>query len=144
MAYNRQAHAVYHARYHLVFSTRFRRKILKHGMGAYLCTLMRAICRRHPEIQVYEVNTDQDHIHILASVAPKMAISTAVRILKATTARDMYIKFPYLRQVYHDGKGGIWSIGYFMSTVGINEDIIRKYIEQQGREDSGQAQLELI
>jgi putative transposase len=50
--------------------------------------------------------------------------------------------FPFLDKVYWEVKG-IWSIGYFVSTVGISEEIIQKYIELQGREDSGQAQLEL-
>ncbi len=49
----------------------------------------------------------------------------------------------FLEQVYWDRKG-IWSVGYFVSTVGINENIIRRYIAMQGKEDEGQAQLELI
>jgi len=105
--------------------------------------LVKAINRRHPEIEIYEVNTDQDHVHILASVAPKMAVSEAVRIIKCNTAREMYKKFPYLINVYRDGDDGIWSDGYFMSTVGVNEEIISNYIENQGKEDSGQAELEL-
>ncbi len=52
------------------------------------------------------------------------------------------MKFPFLDKVYW-GVEGIWSIGYFVSTVGINESVIRKYIEMQGKEDRGQAQLEL-
>jgi len=104
---------------------------------------MKAIERRHPEIKVFEVNTDKDHIHLLVSVAPKMSISNAVRILKCNTARPMTKKFKYLEKVYYDDKNGIWSTGYFMSTVGINESVIKKYIEMQGKEDSGQATLEL-
>ncbi len=143
MKLSRQSHCVYHARYHLIFATRYRRKILKRGAGDYLCIIMRAIERRHPEIQIFETNTDEDHIHLLVSVAPKMAISEAVRILKCNTARAMIMKFKYLENVYEDGDSGIWSVGYFMSTVGVNEKIIKKYIEMQGQEDSGQAQLEL-
>ena len=112
-------------------------------MGQYLCVLMQAINRRHPEIEVIEVNTDQDHVHLLVSIAPKMAVSEAVRILKANTARPMYKRFPFLEKVYYDNDRGIWSDGYFMSTVGVNEQVIRNYIEHQGREDSGQVELEL-
>jgi putative transposase len=116
---------------------------LKQGIGEYLCTIMKAIERCYPEIQIFELNTDKDHIHILCSIAPKMAVSDAVRILKCNTARKMMKKFKYLENVYHDGDSGIWSAGYFMSTVGANEKVIKKYIEMQGEEDSGQAQLEL-
>ena len=63
-------------------------------------------------------------------------------ILKANTARDMKKKFSFLRQVYF-GTESIWSGGYFVSTVGANEAIIRGYIELQGCEDAGQAKLEL-
>ena len=143
MELRRQAHAVYHTKYHLVLSTRYRRKVLKHGMGKYLGVLMKAINRRHPEIEIYEVNTDKDHIHLLLSIAPKMAVSEAVKILKCNTARGMYRKFPYLKDVYWDRESGIWSVGYFVSTVGINEEMIKKYIELQGKEDSGQATLVL-
>lgn len=104
---------------------------------------MRAIHRRHPEIEIEEVNVDLDHIHLLVSIAPKMAVSEAVRILKCNTARAMVKKFPYLNQVYHNEDVGIWSDGYFVSTVGANEKTIRKYIELQGKEDSGRAELVL-
>lgn len=143
MKYRRQAHAVYYTQYHLVLSTRFRRKILKRGMGDYLMVLLRGVQRRYPEIEIAEVNTDADHVHLLVSVAPKMSISDAVRLLKCNTARAMVWKFKFLKDVYHDGDSGIWSDGYFVSTVGVNEATIRKYIEMQGREDSGQAELDL-
>lgn len=144
MKLHRQSHAIYHNRYHLVFSTRFRRKVLKGGLGDYMSVLMRTIQRRHPEIEIYEVKCDLDHIHMLVSIAPKMAVSEAVRILKANTARMMHRKVPFLKEVYTDGEEGIWSVGYFCSTVGVNEKIIQKYIEMQGKEDSGQAELELV
>jgi putative transposase len=71
-----------------------------------------------------------------------MALSEAAGIIKANTARQMREKFPFLDNVYW-GSDGIWSIGYFVSSVGINEETIRRYIENQGKEDSGQATLEL-
>jgi putative transposase len=143
MRYNRQSHAVFHTRYHLVFATKYRRKIFgKRGMAEYMKVIMKTIQRRHPEIEVFEANTDDDHVHLLVSIAPKMAVSEAVRILKSNTARMMIRKFSFLNQVY-EGEMGIWSIGYFASTVGANEKTIQQYIEHQGREDSGQAQLEL-
>lgn len=116
--------------------------LLKGGMGAYLTYLVRGIQRHCPEMQIINVNTDENHVHILLSIAPKLAISDAVRIIKSNTARQMKRKFPFLEQGYFDNKS-IWSIGYFVSTVGINESVIKKYIEFQGQEDSGQAELVL-
>lgn len=109
-------------------------------MGKYLGFLIKGVQRKYPEIQVLEVNTDEDHVHILVSVAPKLSISDTVRIIKSNTARGMKKKFPFLEHGYFDAKT-IWSIGYFVSTVGVNESIIKQYIEMQGQEDSGQAVL---
>ena len=75
-------------------------------------------------------------------IPPKMAVGKAVGVIKANTSKRMKEKFPFLRKVYW-GTDGIWSDGYFVSTVGVNEAVIQRYIEHQGQEDSGQAQLEL-
>jgi putative transposase len=142
MDYNRQSHAVYYTRYHLVISTKFRRKILKGGLGKYLTFLVRGVTRRHPELEIVEVNTDVDHVHILLGIAPKMSVSDAVKIIKTVTAVQLKKKFPFLINGYWDTET-IWSIGYFVSTVGLNESVIARYIEMQGLEDSGQAKLAL-
>ena len=140
--YRRQTHAVYHTRYNIVFTTKFRRKLLKRGIGRYLCVLVTSLQRRHPEIQIIEVNTDEDHIHILCSIAPKLSIAQAVNVIKTNTARMLKKKFPFLIDGYFDTET-IWSVGYFVSTIGITESIIKRYIAMQGKEDSGQAQLAL-
>jgi len=140
--FDRQNHCVYHTRYHLIFVTKYRRKILKEGMGVYLRTRLHEVNKYYPDLQILESNCDEDHIHLLLSIPPKFSVSKVVNILKSNSARDMRKKFPYLDKVYY-GIDGIWSDGYFVSTVGINEDVIRRYIEYQGREDSGQAKLVL-
>ena len=125
----------------MVIATKYRRKILKDGFGEYLKKLMIGISRQLPEIEIIEVNTDKDHVHMLLSIPPKFSISEVVKEVKAKTGLRMRRKFPFLDKVYW-GKGGIWSRGYFVSTVGVSESTIRKYIEMQGKEDSGQALLE--
>ena len=137
----KQGYCVYYARYHLVIATKYRRKILKPGFGEYLQKLVIGIGKQIPEIEIVEVNTDKDHMHILLSIPPKMSVSDVVKAIKAKTGLCMRRKFPFLDKVYWDSSG-IWSRGYFVSTVGISESTIRKYIEMQGREDSGQAKLE--
>jgi len=77
----------------------------------------------------------------LASIPPEFSVSQIVGMIKANTGRAMRKKFPFLDKVYW-GVEGIWSTGYFVSTVGINESIIRKYVQMRGKEDSGQAKLE--
>jgi putative transposase len=141
MEYSKQGHSVYYTRYHLVVSTKYRRKIVRAGFGEYLKKLIVAIGKQNPEIEIIEVNTDIDHVHILLSIPPKFSVSEVVKLLKAKTGLGMRRKFPFLNKVYR-GVGGIWSIGYFVSTVGIAEETIKKYVQMQGKEDSGQAKLE--
>ena len=77
----------------------------------------------------------------MISVPPRMPVSEAVKLIKANTGSAMRKRFPFLDRVYW-GVEGIWSIGYFVSTAGVDEAVVRKYIELQGKEDSGQAELE--
>ena len=110
-------------------------------MREYLKKTILGVMRKWSEIEILEVNADLDHMHVMLSLAPKMSVSEAVNIIKSNTGRTMRRKFGCLDKVYC-GSEGVWSIGYFVSTVGINEEVIRKYIEWQGKEDSGQTKFE--
>ena len=74
-------------------------------------------------------------------IPPKYAVSKVVEIIKSNTSKAMKLKFSFLKKVYWDDKG-IWAKGYFVSTVGINEKVIRAYVQMQEEEDTGQAELE--
>ena len=89
-----------------------------------------------------KVNYDVDHVHCMVSIPPKMSVGSVVRIVKANTSRGLKEKFSFIRDLYW-GTDGIWSDGYFVSTVGVNEEVIQRYIENQRKEDSGQAMLAL-
>ena len=141
MEYRKQGHCVYKCEYHVVFTTKYRRKIFNEGVGTYCTEKLREISRHYPDVTVLEAKTDIDHVHILLSIPPRFALSKIVNLLKSNTGRALRAKFPFLNDVYW-GDDGIWSGGYFASTVGLNEDMVRKYIEFQGREDGGQAALE--
>ncbi len=104
-------------------------------MGDYLKRKILQIGKFHPEIEIIEVNTDLDHIHLQVSIPPKYLKSEVVRMLKAHIGTAMRKKFLFLDKVYW-GVNGIWSIGYFVSTVGINEETIERYIRKQGEQDS--------
>ena len=141
--YRKQAHATYHTRYHVVFVTKYRRKVLKEGMGKYLVALMRAIERQNPDIEILEMKTDEDHVHMLVVIPPKRSVSDVVRVLKSNSSRFMKRKFPFLSDMYEHEDLNLWSDGYFVSTVGCDETTIQRYIQHQGREDKGQVRLAL-
>ena len=133
---------MYYTRYHIVFVTKYRRKALQDGMGQFCVGILRRICSNYPDLQLFDAKCDDDHIHFLISIPPKWSVSEAVNILKSNTSKVMRQKFPFLKELY-DKHIGFWSDGYFVSTSGVNEEQIRKYIQLQGQEDSGQAKLEL-
>jgi len=135
-------HSVYKTQYHIVWPTRFRRKFINKGVGAYLKIKLKEINKYYPDWIYVEIGIDTDHIHLHMIIPPKYAISKVVETIKTNTSRHLRSKFQFLSRVYWDNQG-IWSKGYFVSTVGINEEIIKEYIRKQGEEDAGQAQLEL-
>ena len=142
MHYRKQSNCIYHCVYHIVLVTKYRRKILNDGIHAYMKERLKELNQFYPELEILENNHDKDHIHLMMWIPPKMTIGQVVRILKSNTARHLKQKFPFLKEVYY-GTDSIWSGGYFVSTVGVNEEVIRKYIERQGEEDAGQAKLAL-
>jgi len=87
-------------------------------------------------------SNEQKSVLVYKNIPPRMSVSAAVNILKTNTSSGLKKKFPFLKKLYADEKG-IWSVGYFVSTVGINEAVIRRYIKMQEKEDSGQAKLEI-
>jgi putative transposase len=122
--------------------SKYRRRIFNEGSFAYFEEIMKEIREKMPELIILTMNHDKDHIHLHLSIPPKIRVSDAVRTIKSIIGRLLKKKFDYMRKAYW-GVDGIWSDGYFVSTVGINEYVIKRYIEHQGQEDLGQAQLEL-
>ena len=142
MDVSKQGHCAYQCEYHLVIVSKYRRKIFNEGSFKYFETILGKIRESLPEVRFLTQNHDQDHIHLHLSIPPTIRVSDALRTIKSISGRMMKKKFSYMRQAYW-GRDGIWSDGYFVSTIGINERVIQKYIEQQGLEDMGQAQLVL-
>src|SRR3989338_2877647 len=143
MKLHKAAHTVYKTQYHIVWVTRYRRKILVHGIEEYFKKSLKEVREFHPDWFVEEIGTDQDHIHLHMVIPPKYPVSKVVEVLKSVTSRRLKEKFPhFLKKVYWDD-GGIWARGFFVSTVGVNEVTIRNYVRQQGQQDAGQAKLAL-
>ena len=140
--YYKQSNCVYHCRYHIVIVTKYRKRIFNDGVYAFFKKRILEVQKHYPQIRIMEHNHDRNHIHLLVSIPPKMSVGSAVRIIKSNTARDLKSHFPFLKKCYF-GTESVWSDGYFVSTVGANEAVIKRYIEMQGQEDAGQAKLDL-
>jgi len=133
----RLAHCVYHCEYHIVIVTKYRREIFKQGVFVYMKIKLAEVTTHYPQIKFRQINHDKDHIHMLVSIPPTMRVGKVVGIIKANTAKKLKQKFPFIKKVYW-GTDSVWSEGYFVTTVGVNEKVIKKYIEEQGKKDLGQ------
>ena len=112
------------------------------GIQASLSDRVRELRQDYPEVEFVEIEHDQEHRPLLVVSPPKLAVGKAVGSSTATTSKRRKEKCPFLRQGY-GGTEGMWSDGYFVSTVGVDEAVSQRSIEHHGQEDSGQAQLEL-
>ena len=96
-----------------------------------------------PGCEIVEQNIQPDHIHTVMVIPPKYSVSEVIGRLKGQTASQLRKKFAWLGKVYW-AENIVWSPGYFVSTVGVDEEKIIKYVKWQQRQDSGQAKLELF
>ncbi len=122
---------------------KYRRRILNPGVAKYLRKLFPKVLRQMPGCEIVEQNMQVDHIHVVMVIPPKYAVSAVVGQMKQWTAGQLRKKFPFLHKVYW-AEPVVWSPGYFVSTVGIDEKKILAYVKWQQRQDSGQAKLELF
>ncbi len=93
-----------------------------------------------PGCEVEELNVQIDHVHMVMIVPPKYSVSDVIGMMKGRTASNLRKKFQWLERVYWK-ENVVWSPGYFVSTVGIDEEQIKRYVKWQGEQDSGQAKL---
>lgn len=129
---------VYKTQDHVVWVTRYRRKILMPGIAEYLKKVLRAVREFHPAWVLEEIGVERNHVHLHMVIPQKYAVSRVVETLKSVTSPQLKEKFPHVL-----GWRGVWAGGFFASTVGINEATIRQYVRHQGEQETGQEELEL-
>jgi putative transposase len=102
---------------------------------------LKEIHEDHPEVEVEQVSIQLDHVHLVAVIPPRYAVSAVVGKIKANTSREIRQRFPEIKKVY--GRHEFWSVGFFSSTVGIDEAVIKRYVEFLEKVDKGQLKLQL-
>lgn len=130
-------HSTYKLQYHIVWGTKSRRKWLKDYVKTVLKESLYGTCKKYPTLFLHTINTDEDHVHIQVEIPPNVSISDAVQLFKGTSSLAIKKKFKFIREMYLE-KDGIWSVGYFVSSVGLNEETVKKYIEWQNKKEKPQ------
>ncbi len=132
--------------YHLVFPSKYRRKIFTKEIEETLVNICKEIAERY-EINFLEIGNDEDHVHFLIQGIPKMPVSRIVQIVKSITARELFSKHREIKKMLWGGH--MWTSGFYANTVGqyASEDTIKKYVQNQGKtykkSYSGQLKLDL-
>lgn len=127
-------HTTYQHQYHIVWGTKYRRKYLKEYVKPVLLESFYDTVEKYPtHIYIESVNVDNDHVHLQIEISPNTSVAAVVKVLKQYSSMKLKSQFKFICEMYKGGN--IWSVGYFSSTIGLNEEQIRKYIEKQGKQD---------
>ena len=126
--YKKSSHAVYRCEYHFVWVPKYRYQVLVKEVKPRLKDILTELCE-WLDIIIIEGAICSDHVHMYVSVPPKHSPAKVMKLLKGKSAEYLRKEFPELRKRYWGMH--IWARGYFVSTVGIDRDVIRAYVKKQ-------------
>ena len=134
------SHSTYRCEYHIVFAPKYRRKVIYGQLRADIGKIPRKLCEEK-KVEIIEANACPDHIHTLVSIPPYLSIAQFMGFLKGKSTLMIFDRHANLKYKY--GSRHFWARGYFVDTVGRNETAIKKYIQNQMKEDYEMDQMTL-
>ncbi len=140
--FKRLSHVIWCCKYHIVWVPKYRYRLLKGEVAAELKKTLYVYSERSG-CEIIELNIQRDHIHLLVSVPPKTSISKLMGVLKGKTAIQVFRQFPDLKRKPYWGNH-FWARGYCVDSVGLNEEMIQKYVRFQEKEERRYDQLSLM
>ena len=126
------SHTAWDCKYHVIFIPKCRRRTLYGELRKHLGEVFRALAAQK-ESRILEGHLMPDHVHMLVSIPPKLSVSSFMGYLKGKSALMMFDRHANLK--YKFGNRHFWATGYYVSTVGIQEKALRKYIQEQEKQD---------
>jgi putative transposase len=135
------AHTTWRCKYHIVFAPKYRRQVIYGQLRKDIGKILRNLCARKG-VEIIEANACQDHIHMLVSIPPKIAVASFLGYLKGKSSLLIFERHAQLK--YRYGNRKFWCKGYYVDTVGRNKAAIQKYIQQQLQEDMIEDQMTLF
>ena len=126
------AHTKYVCKYHIVFTPKYRRKIIYFQLRTDIRQIIKDLCK-WKGVTIIEGHLMSDHIHLLVSIPPKYAVSSFMGYLKGKSSMMIFERHANLK--YKFGNKHFWATGYYVSTVGLNSATVEKYIREQEKAD---------
>ncbi len=134
--YKRLSHSIWLCKYHIVFCPKYRYHVLEGKSEVFVRNTLYRLCGQKEQVEIEEINIQSDHVHLILSIPPKYSVSEMMGYLKGKTAIRLFESQKELSRRYW-GKH-FWARGYCVSTVGLDEEKIRKYVKwQQQKEQQG-------
>ena len=135
MQYDKGKHCVFYHRYHLVWSTKYRYKLLRGELQLRVREIIRQVCAENG-VEILKGVVSSDHVHVFVSIPPKLAVSDLMRRIKGRTAFKLFREFPKLKKRYWGRH--FWGRGYFSTTNGaITEEVVLQYLERHIENPTG-------
>jgi putative transposase len=131
--YKKLSHVVYKCEYHIVWVPKYRFRILEGEIKRLLEEDIKLLCE-WKKCEIEEMSVQKDHIHLVLSIPPKVSVSQLMGILKGKLAIKLFKSYPKMKKKPYWGNH-FWARGYFVSTVGIDEDVIKRYVKYQEEEE---------
>ena len=134
--FKKLTHTLYQCKYHIIFCPQYRYRILTGEIGAYVYREIYRLCEQKAQVEVLEASVQADHVHLVLSIPPKYSVSSVMGYLKGKLALRVFQNYPEVKKRLWGGK--FWSRGYCVSTVGVDEEKVRKYVKWQEGQDKHQ------
>jgi len=130
--YKKLAHVTYDCRYHIVWVTKYRFKVIGEEIKLALKWSIKHTCD-WKGIEIIKGAVGEEHVHLYLQIPPKYSISDVMQWIKGKSSEKLLKSFPKLEKQYWGRH--LWARGYFVSTVGITDEVIKKYIEKHRQEE---------
>ena len=138
--FKKLSHTLYECKYHIVMCPKYRHRIFRDEIAEYAKQQLYSLCRQKDLVEVLELNILVDHIHLVVSIPPKYSVSAIMGYLKGKLSIRLFQKYERLGKRYWGQH--LWSRGYCVSTVGLDEDKIRKYVKWQEKKEKEVEQVQ--
>lgn len=127
--FQKLSHVLWHCQYHIVWTPKYRFRVLKDRVSREVYNCLNIFSGKLG-CEIVDLNIQSDHIHLIINVPPKVSISQLLGTVKGRTAIRVFKQFPYLKQKPYWGNH-FWAKGYCVDTIGLDPEMIRKYVQYQ-------------
>ena len=132
--YRKTSHSVYDIKYHLVWITKYRKKVLVGELAKRVREILRQICKTN-DVEILSGHISKDHVHMFVSVPPHISVSELMQKLKGKSSRKVMSEFKVISRQFWGRH--FWARGYFVASSGnVTDEVIMEYIKNQDKEDN--------